>query len=295
MIESNNEYIRTDLATESKITSDSGVKGVKFIDRKYGNVNVAELIIDHEEGAKTLGKPLGSYITISFNKLWLCSDEQINNVISVISDELRSLVKKTVGKPESVLIAGLGNQYITPDAIGPQSVKDIIVTRHIKEHDESLFDKMGYLDISSITPGVVGQTGIETLELIKGAVNNVKPSLLIVIDALAARSVDRLAVTVQLTDSGISPGSGIGNKRRAINQSEVGIPVIAIGVPTVVDSSTLVYDVLERAGITEFSDELVQVLENGRSFFVSLKESDIAVSEVSNVISQAINETFSNN
>jgi len=288
-----NEYIRTDLAAEFKSKTGSELKGVSFVNRKYGKINAAELLIEDSESAEILSKPLGCYITVTFDKLWLCDEDEINHVTSVISAELKQLVAKTVGNPESILIAGLGNQYITPDSIGPQCVKNITVTRHIKEHDRSLFEKMGCLDISSITPGVVGQTGIETLELIKGAVNNVKPSLLIVIDALAARSVDRLAVTIQLTDSGISPGSGIGNKRKAINKEEIGIPVIAIGVPTVVDSSTLVYDTLERAGITELSDELVNVLENGRSFFVTLKESDIAVSELANVISKAINESFS--
>jgi Germination protease. len=288
-----NNYIRTDLAAEFKTNDGSNLKGVDFIKRKYGNVTAAELTIDDTESAEILSKPLGRYITVSFEKLWLCGDDEINHVVSVISSELKMLVNKTAGNPKSILIAGLGNQYITTDSVGPQSVKNINVTRHIKEHDEILFEKMDCLDISSIAPGVVGQTGIETLELIKGAVNNVKPSLLIVIDALAARSIDRLAVTIQLTDSGISPGSGIGNKRRAINQSELGIPVIAIGVPTVVDSSTLVYDALEQAGITDLSNELVRVLENGRSFFVSLKESDLAVTELAHVISRAINEAFS--
>ena len=283
------KYIRTDLAAEFKTADDKGLKGVSFISRQYGKVNAAELTIEDIQSAEVLSKPLGCYITIAFEKLWLCSDEEINHVVSVISSELRLLVEKIAGNPESILIAGLGNQYITADSIGPQCVKNINVTRHIREHDEALFRKMDCLDISSIVPGVVGQTGIETLELIKGAVNNVKPSLLIVIDALAARSIDRLAVTVQLTDSGISPGSGIGNKRRAINKDELGIPVIAVGVPTVVDSSTLVYDTLERAGITELSDELIKVLDNGRSFFVSLKESDIAVTELAQVISRAIN------
>lgn len=292
MTNSNNDYIRTDLAAESKPSIDSRLKGVTFTERRYGTVTATELLVEDDQSADILSKPIGRYITVSFDKLWLCSDDEINRVTSAIAEELNLLIKKTVGSPDSILIAGLGNQYITSDSIGPLCVKNIVVTRHIKEHDETLFNKMGYLAISSVAPGVVGQTGIETVELIQGAVNNVKPSLLIVIDALAARSIDRLAVTVQLTDSGISPGSGIGNKRKAINKNEIGVPVIAIGVPTVVDSSTLVYDTLERAGITDLSDELLKVLENGRSFFVTLKESDIAVTELARVISNAINEAF---
>lgn len=288
-----NEYIRTDLATELKTDNYGNIRGIKYNERITNDITSAELIIENEESSKLLGKPIGRYITVSFDKLWLCEEDEINQVSAVIAEELKNLIANTVPNLTNVLVAGLGNQYITADAIGPLCVKNIIVTRHIKEHDENLFNKMGHLDISSVTPGVVGQTGIETLELIRGAINNVHPSLLIVIDALASRSVDRLAVTVQLTDSGISPGSGIGNKRKAINKAELGIPVIAIGVPTVVDSSTLVYDTLARAGINDLSKELIEVLENGRSFFVSLKESDIAVAELAKVISQAINKTFS--
>jgi spore protease len=289
----NSAYIRTDLATETLLPSEeASISGIKFTERVHGNVRVAELVIESDKTAEIIGKPVGRYLTVSFGKLWLTSDEEAEQVSKTIAAELKYLAYRAVPDLKSVMVVGLGNQYITADSIGPLTVKDIIITRHIKEHDEELFNKMGYLDISSVTPGVVGQTGIETLELIRGAVANVNPSIVVVIDALASRSIDRLAATVQLTDSGISPGSGIGNKRRAINKASLGVPVIAIGVPTVVDSSTLVYDALERAGITDLSAELIKVLENGKSFFVSLKECDIAVLELSRAISRAVNEAF---
>jgi spore protease len=147
--------------------------------------------------------------------------------------------------------------------------------------------------LAAIAPGVVGQTGIETAELIRSAVEAISPSVLICIDALAARSVDRLAVTVQLSNTGIAPGSGIGNHRQAINRDFLGIPVIAIGVPTVVDSSTMVYGMLEKAGVTEISEALETELENGRSFFVTLKETDTATAEMARLIARAIQLAFS--
>lgn len=145
-------------------------------------------------------------------------------------------------------MAGLGNRYIASDAIGPLAVRDITVTRHIKELDPALFGSLGSATVSAIAPGVIRQTGIEAVEIIRGAAENVSPGLIIAIDALAAKSIDRLAVTVQLSDTGIAPGSGIGNARKAIDRATLGIPVISVGVPTVVDSSTLIYDMLNLAG-----------------------------------------------
>ena len=195
-------------------------------------------------------------------------------------------------KASSVLTVGLGNRDITADALGPKTVDGLLVTRHIKEYKPDIFEKIGQREMSALCPGVVGQTGIETFELIEGAVKRVCPDLVIVIDALAARSVDRLATTVQISDTGIAPGSGIGNKRRRIDRESLGVPVLAVGVPTVVDSATLVYDALGRAGIEETSEELERVLENSRSFFVSLKESDVAVSESARLLANAINYAF---
>lgn len=193
---------------------------------------------------------------------------------------------------ESILVAGLGNRDITSDAIGPLTVKHLTVTRHIKELDPPLFARLGTLPLSAVAPGVIGQTGIETAALIRGAADTALPSLILCVDALAAKSVDRLAVTIQLSDTGIAPGSGIGNHRRAIDRTTVGAPVLAIGVPTVVDSSTMVSDMLERAGVEEISPSLRRELDNGRSFFVTVKDTDTATGEMAKLIAAAIDRAF---
>ena len=190
-------------------------------------------------------------------------------------------------------MAGLGNRYIASDAIGPLAVRDITVTRHIKELDPALFGSLGSATVSAIAPGVIGQTGIEAVEIIRGAAENVSPGLIIAIDALAAKSIDRLAVTVQLSDTGIAPGSGIGNARKAIDRATLGIPVISVGVPTVVDSSTLIYDMLNLAGADDIPDCVKNALDNGRSFFVTLKDADSASRENAKLIARAINLAFS--
>jgi GPR endopeptidase len=166
-----------------------------------------------------------------------------------IFDLFKKIENPSASAPITHLVVGLGNSEITPDAIGPFSVRKLNVTRHLRGIDEKLYDTIGRCEISALFPGVLGQTGIETVELIRGAAENAHPDVVLVIDALAARSCDRLAATVQLSDSGINPGSGIGNHRKAICRETVGVPVIALGVPTVVNSATLVYDALHKAGI----------------------------------------------
>ena len=265
--------------------------GIKCVKRKSENTPVFELEVTNENGERLIGKKRGVYVTVDVGKVWLFDEERFGAAAKALSAEILRLARG-LAPLTNILIAGLGNRYVTPDAIGPLTVKNIEVTRHIKEQEPGLYSQLFSATVSAVEPGVVGQTGIETLELIRGAVQNVCPSLVIVIDALAARSVDRLASTVQLTNTGISPGSGIGNRRREISRETLGVPVIAIGVPTIVDSSTLVWDMLTRAGADEVCDELRKELENGRSFFVSLKESDIAVNELSRLIASALNSIF---
>lgn len=297
----NINYIRTDLASEcSALEEKNCPEGISYSEFTRDGATVSSIEILDERGEEALGKPIGNYITVSFGRIWQEDDDSLEKIKKIIAGEIRSLALKMTetknGQGEkSVLIAGLGNRYITPDAIGPQCIHGIEVTRHIHERDVELFGKLHRWNISAITPGVIGQTGIESGELIKSAGEHVRPDLIIVIDALASRSVDRLASTVQLSDSGISPGSGIGNKCKAITEKELGIPVMAIGVPTMVDSSTLVYDALEKAGIRELSPELREVLNNGKSFFVTLNESDIVISALSKLLSDSINAAFSNN
>ena len=289
----NSYYTRTDLASEctASYAAVADTDGFRFESKKSRGFDVSVLDIINEQGARSIGKPRGRYITVSIGKIWHSDDDTFSRCSALISDCLCRLSEKVMckEKPDNILVAGLGNRYITSDAIGHETLKNVIVTRHLKDLDKNLYDALGSTSVSAITPGVIGQTGIETLELIRGAVKDVKPDIVIVIDALVARDLGHLATTVQITDSGIAPGSGIGNRRHAINRESLGCPVLAIGVPTVVESSTLVYSALEKAGITDISSSLKNVLDNGRSFFVTPKESDTITIEVSRLIADSIN------
>ena len=286
-----NPYIKTDLAAELA-ASRQEKESVSFRETEESGIAVTQVRITDEKGARAIGKPIGTYITLQVGKLWTAASDTVAAAERVLTREIRMLTEACAPRADCILIAGLGNPYITSDSLGPAVLKHITVTRHLRTLDNSLFNRLGSAEIAAISPGVVGQTGIETLELIRGAVETVHPSVLIVIDALASRSPDRLAATVQLSDSGLEPGSGIGNRRKAISPDTVGIPVIAIGVPTVVSSATLVYDALEKAGISAVSPALHEVLENGKSFFVSLKECDTAIDELAKLIGSALNHAF---
>ena len=292
------DYSRSDLACESgriKNGGDGLRDGVYREDTAEG-CTVSRLHIKDEECRAILGKPMGHYVTVSCGKIWLMSAEETAALSALVAKEIRKmcadLCGKRVDREFRVLVAGLGNSDITPDAIGPCSVRRLNVTRHLKTIDEGLYDTVGRCEISAVFPGVLGQTGIETVELIRGAVENASPDVVLAIDALAARSCERLAATVQLSDNGINPGSGIGNNRKAICHDTVGVPVIALGVPTVVNSATLVYDALRQAGIEEIRPELRSVLEDGRSFFVSPKESDVITDRISDLIADAVDAAF---
>ena len=288
-----NQYTRTDLAAELDLSDKSDIAEST---ESHGNITVNTIEIITEGAAKRLGKPCGKYITINVGKIWLASDRDFETAVNVTADKLAMLSRELCGHtPERILIAGLGNRNITADALGDKTVGMITVTRHIKLHAKELFEMFGSSEISAVAPGVLGQTGIETAELIRGACQSVKPELVVAIDSLCARSTDRLATTIQLGSSGISPGSGIGNRRRSLDQETLGIPVIAFGIPTVVDSSTLVTDALERAGITEISDSLNEVLHNQRSFFVTPKETDTIIAELSRLSAKALELAFSKN
>lgn len=293
-----NNYIRTDLAIETVAkeseTAAQRNRDIDFYEENKDGISVTTMNVKTEQGANQTGKSCGTYTTINIGKIWFAGETDFEKTSQVLASYIKKFTDMLSPGAKNVLIAGLGNRDITADAIGPACVGSINVTRHIKEQDAKLYADIASSEVSAVAPGVVGQTGIETLALIRGAVESVKPTLVIAVDALAALSTDRLATTVQLTDTGISPGSGIGNRRTAINKETLGVPILVIGVPTVVDSSTLVYSALEKAGIENIDDRLTEVLENGRSFFVSLKESDIAVTELSRLIGHSINIAFGN-
>ena len=291
------EYSRTDLACESRgIASGAELSSDVYREEHHGAIKISRLNIKTLDEEKMLGKPRGTYVTVMCGKLWLLGEEMMRQLEEQLAKELRAMCEGVCGKTMdsgfSVLVVGLGNSEITVDAIGPFSVRRLNVTRHLRRLDETLYNTVGRCEISALLPGVLGQTGIETVELVRGAVDKVKPDVVVAIDALAARSCQRLAATIQLSDSGINPGSGIGNHRKAINRQTIGVPVVALGVPTVVNSSTLVYDVLEQAGISEMCPSLREILENGKSFFVSPRESDVITESVSEILANAVDGAF---
>lgn len=284
-------YAHTDLAIEG-----CGEGSTDISEEIRDGCIISRLSICGKIGEQRYGRPRGQYVTIDCGRMWELDDDSMERVSRVIAHELSRMVRRLCGKPLSrdfgVLVAGLGNDEITADAIGPETVRRIEVTRHLRTYLPEAYEQIGVCAISALSPGVLGQTGIETVELVRGAAENAAPDVIIAIDALAARSVTRLASTVQLSDAGINPGSGIGNNRRAICRDTVGVPVIALGVPTVVDSSTLVYDALERAGVDKVSRQLTEVLEQGKGFFVSPKESDVIVKKVSALLARSIGQAF---
>ena len=242
--------IRTDLALEVRESfpeDDVEIKGViltEDIDEE-NKIRISTVEIKDEAGAQAMGKPIGTYITIEAPDLDNSSEDYHKPVSDLISENLRKLTGKL--NRDDVLVVGLGNREVTPDALGPQVVDNLFVTRHlIREYGEEFRQRNQLGSVSAISPGVMGQTGMESLEIIKGVIQETNPKLIIVIDALASRSVSRLNTTVQIADTGISPGSGVGNNRKALNQESLGVKVIAIGVPTVVDAATIVADTLTK-------------------------------------------------
>ena len=289
------DYSRSDLACEAGTGNFRDLEGADYSEEHRGSCRIERLRILEEECARALGKPRGAYITLHCRPLWKLDGGEREAVVSALSAELRRLCLPREGISErfGVLIVGLGNAEITADAVGPRTVHRLTVTRHLHEYDRRIFRMLGRCQLSAIAPGVLGQTGLEAVDLIRGAVEAAHPDVVVAIDALAARATERLAATVQLSDTGISPGSGIGNRRRAIDRESIGAPVVSLGVPTVVDSATLVCDALRKAGIGEIDGRLRGVLENHRRFFVSPKESDRITVQTSALLADAIEEAFS--
>ncbi len=290
------KFVRTDLACEYAADESAERLNKLCCEEIIQGFRVLRLEIGDSADSELLQKPIGNYITVECGGIMQQGDSERQGLVRVLSGELLSMSEHlTKRKPDGefgIFVAGLGNAELTADAIGPQTVGKLVATRHLREYEGQLYRAIGCSALSALAPGVLGQTGIETLELLRGVVGSVNPDLVLVIDALAARSCDRLAATVQISDAGICPGAGVGNHRSEISMQTLGVPVVVLGVPTVVDSSTLVYDALRGAGMDRISPELERVLENGRSFFVSPKESDSITAFFANVIAEAIHLAF---
>jgi len=299
---------RTDLANErrdiykkaNKIENE--IPGVDAEEEQINeNINVTRVKITDDSGVQALGKPIGSYITIDVNNLKIADENEIQEAADSLAKELKVLIDKNSQIKDDILIVGLGNLKVTPDALGPKVVSYIDITRHLLEYVPDAMDK-DTRPVSAISPGVLGTTGIETLEILKGVVQNIKVKLIIVIDALASRSMARVSNTIQLADTGITPGAGVGNRRQDISIETLGVPVIAIGVPTVVDVATITSDAIDifieqnkdknlewLSGKDKYEMIKEALIPKDYNFIVTPKEIDELIDNMSNVVARGIN------
>lgn len=274
---------RTDLAVEAienhKIAA--ALSHVRQSDRTLEGFAVHEVRILSEEAAREIGKPQGRYLTLELDALIRREEDAFPRACKALSTLLRELLPRPNDGP--VLIAGLGNRMITPDAIGPQTADHVIATRHLVAQSPAIF--ADWRPVSALAPGVLGQTGVETGEVICGVLDRVRPAAVIAVDALAAGRLSRLLRTVQLADTGITPGAGVGNARAALNKETLGVPVIAVGVPTVVDGATLAHEISSQLGQPdcEALDDLSQPV------MITTRDIDREVADISRMIGYAVN------
>ncbi|OPF50500.1 GPR endopeptidase [Clostridium baratii] len=274
---------RTDLAIEAKEhyakEHKNEIDGVIAEEETINNSKVTKVKIESEEGAKKLGKPIGNYITIDIPEHTVYDGELMDDLSKAVGISLKDLVG--LSEDKLVLVVGLGNRKVTPDALGPKVVDKIMITRHLKEVMPDTIDD-SIRPVCAIAPGVLGITGIETGEVIKALVDKIKPDMVICIDALASRRIQRVNRTIQISDTGISPGAGVNNHRMKINEETLGIKVIAIGVPTVVDAATIANDSIDLV-----IDELINQSEEGSDFYKMIKNID--KNEKSTLIKELLN------
>lgn len=303
---------RTDMADErrdiyQKANNLNSIPGIeteeKIIDN---NIKTNIVKITDAQGEQAIGKPIGTYVTIDIKNLKLATDDDINKASEVVKDELQKIINTHCNSTDEILVVGLGNQFVTPDSLGPKVVSEIDVTKHFIKYTPQYVAE-GTRSVCAIAPGVLGTTGIETSEIIKGIVDNVKPKMLIVIDSLASKSIERISSTVQISDTGIVPGGGVGNAREELSENTIGIPVIAMGVPMVVESAVLVNDCLDlfigklqnEAKSNNYLNDLKEhdnyeeikesLNPSGYNMIVTPKEIDDLIENMKDVVAKAIN------
>lgn len=302
----NTQPIRTDLAVEAHETmlnsseaSETAIHGVEVHEKyhKRSKTHITSVTISTKNGAHAIGKPMGHYITMEAPEMAQPDESYHKEIAAELSHQLKGLIPQ-LQKELSILVVGLGNRDVTADALGPCVIDNLCITRHIiKEYGKAAYNKDKIHLVSSLTPGVMARNGMETAEIIKGVITQTSPDIMIVIDALAARNTKRLNTTIQLTDTGILPGSGVGNHRIGLTQDSLGIPVIAIGVPTVVDAATIVRNALENmeaaGSYIDYDDIKVQnTLQQLNNMFVTNKDIDETIKRLSYTISEALNMAF---
>lgn len=277
--------VRTDLVLETHEMFAEEISGVESQQKDTDGITVTHVKITTPEGALKIGRPMGNYVTVEIKNLETEDEELCRRGAKAVCDELRKMIK--IPADGSVLVAGLGNRYITPDSIGPKTVGKLTVTRHITKESGNGFD-FDIRPVSAVAPGVLGLTGIETSEILLGVAERVKPDLIIAVDALASRKLSRLGTTVQICDTGISPGSGVGNNRNEISEKSLGVPVIAIGVPMVVDALTLATDILEsvKGTVDEIKNAMIPDKKN---MVVTPNDVDVISDQASEIIAEGIN------
>ena len=304
---------RTDLASERRDifkkanNLEDEIDGIEAEEiQENEKIKITKVKVTNQNGAEAIGKPIGNYITIDIKKLKVATNDDIQKASDVLSRELKKLIDEHSVAIDEVLVVGLGNEYVTPDSLGPKVIADIDVTRHILKYMPEVLDP-NTRPVSAISPGVLGTTGIETLEILKGIVDNTKPKLLIIIDALASKSIERISSTIQLADTGITPGAGVGNTRKEISKETLGIPVIAIGIPTVVEAATIAADSIDLfieklQNEAKSNDYLNQLKEEDKysqikealmpgdyNFIVTPKEIDDLIENMKDVVARGIN------
>lgn len=273
---------RTDLALEAAqaVANAAGLEGVEQTERTQDGVTVTVVELRTPEAAQRVGKPVGRYVTLDLGAVRRREKEGFRRACQTLAEELAKLLPEGTG---TVLVVGLGNRAITPDAVGPLAHDHLLVTRHLIEQMPEIFGS--FRPVAAVSAGVLGTTGVESVELVQAVARALRPDCVVAIDALAAGSMKRLCTTVQLADTGIAPGSGVGNCRKALNRETLGVPVIAVGVPTVVDVNTLARDVLEEAGKGDIEPEAL-----GQSgAFVTTRDIDERVAECAKLIGYAVN------
>ncbi|MCQ4865269.1 MULTISPECIES: GPR endopeptidase [Oscillospiraceae] len=280
---------RTDLAMEAKTLweesaeKETRLEGVEARDTEREGYKVTTVRILNERGAAALEKPVGNYVTLLLDGLARREEDAFGRAARALGGELRALLKLPDGA--SALVVGLGNRAITPDAVGPKAAEHTMVTRHLVERVPEHFGS--FRPVAALAAGVLGTTGMESGELVQAVVAKLKPDCVLAVDALASRSLDRVCRTIQIADTGIVPGSGVGNARAALNRETLGVPVIAIGVPTVVDAATLCADVLAEAGRDDLDPDALR--RAGSGVIVTPKEIDSHVADISKVIGFGVN------
>lgn len=306
---------RTDMAVErneiykKKNSLAEEIDGIENANKIIKDIEISKVKITNENGANALGKPVGNYITLDVKEIKNADEERIEEIAEIMADELRTVIREHVSDTDDILVVGLGNRYVTPDALGPKVVPEIEVTRHILEYMPKIMPE-DTRPVSAISPGVLGITGIETMEILNGIVQNIKPKMLIVIDALATRKLERISSSIQIADTGIVPGAGVNNARKEISINTLGIPVIAIGIPTVVDLATITNDCInifienlqQKAMSNSTLNELKEkdnyeeikeaLIPKDYNMVVTPKEIDKLIDNMSEIVARGINKSM---